>query len=190
MAWDKLIPQNDMLLINFPPACRANWEAIELGTDPALLITNEKIAPGAGIEDTKLAQITTPAKVHGGSLVALESVPIGAGVLPSANSPNKLKADVSDTSPEYLDGLIDTAVFQISATDKLELKDGGVATGKLEGGLSSPGNTKYYGTNGSGVKGFYETIPVHLDSIQDGQALRYNNANSRFENAPPRAVYA
>ena len=81
-------------------------------------------------------------------------------------------------------------VFQISAGDKLQLKDGGVGTEKLEGGAASPGNNKSYGTNASGVKGFYETIPVHLSSVQDGQGLRYISANSRFENAPPRAVYA
>jgi len=190
MAWDKTNPENDMLLINFPAACRANWEAIELGADPNLQITNAKVAPGAGIEDTKLAQITTANKVHGSALTGLASVPSAAGVLPSANSPNKLKADVSDTTPEYLDGLIDTAVFEISGSDKLQLKDGGVGAGKLEGGAASPGNNKYYGTNAGGSKGFYETIPVHLDTILDGQALRYNNGNSRFENTPPRAVYA
>ena len=190
MAWDKTKPENDMLLINFPPACRANWDAVELGTDPNLQITNAKVSPGAGIEDTKLAQIVTANKVSGSALTGLAGVPSAAGVLPTANSPNKLKADVSDTTPEYLDGLIEATVFQISGTDKLELKDGGVGAGKLEGGAASPGNNKYYGTNAGGAKGFYETIPVHLDTIQDGQALRYNNANSRFENTPPRAVYA
>ena len=75
MAWDKTKPENDMLLINFPPACRANWEALELLTDPALQITNEKVAPGAGIEDTKLAQITSPSKVSGTALTGLASVP-------------------------------------------------------------------------------------------------------------------
>jgi hypothetical protein len=190
MAWDKTKPENDMLLINFPAACRANWEALELGADPNLLVTNAKVAPGAGIEDTKLAQIVTPNKVHGSSLTGLASIPSAAGVLPQENSPNKLKADVSDTTPEYLDSLIDALVFQISGSDKLQLKDGGVGTEKLEGGSASPGNNKGYGTNASGTKGFYETIPVHIDSIQDGQGLRYSNANSRFENAPPRAVYA
>jgi len=190
MAWDKTKPENDMLLINFPPACRANWDAIELGTDPNLQVTNDKVAPNAGIEDTKLAQIATANKVNGSALTGLANVPSAAGVLPSANSPNRLKADVSDTTPEYLDGLIETTVFQISGTDKLELKDGGVASAKLEGGAASPGNNKYYGTGPAGAKGFYETIPVHLDSVQDGQAIRYSNANSRFQNAPPRAVYA
>lgn len=190
MAWDKTKPENDMLLINFPPACRANWDAIELGTDPNLQITNAKVAANAGIEDTKLAQIATANKVNGSAFIGLANVPSAAGVLPSANSPNKLKADVSDTTPEYLDGLIDTTVFEISGTDKLQLKDGGVKTQKLEGGVASPGSNKAYGTNSGGVKGFYETIPVHLDTVQDGQALRYNSANSRFENTPPRAVYA
>jgi hypothetical protein len=156
MAWDKTKPENDMLLINFPAACRANWEALELGTDPNLLITNAKIAPGAGIEDTKLAQIVTPNKVSGAALTGLASIPSAAGVLPEVNSPNKLKADVSDTTPEYLDSLIDAGVFQISAGDQLQLKDGGVQTQKLEGGAASPGNKKYYGTNASGTKGFFD----------------------------------
>lgn len=155
MAWDKFKPENDMLLINFPAACRANWDAVELGTDPALLITNAKISPAAGIEDTKLAQITTGNKVKGSALCELSGVPAAAGVLPDANSPHKLKADSSDTTPEYLDGLIDTAVFQVSGSDKLQLKDGGVETVKLEGGSASPGGSKYYGTNPAGTKGFF-----------------------------------
>ena len=138
MAWDKTKPENDMLLINFPPACRANWDALELLTDPALQITNDKVAPGAGIEDTKLAQITSANKVHGSAITGLSSIPSAAGVLPTENSPNKLKADVSDTTPEYLDGLIDTAMFQVSASDQLQLKDGGVSTAKLENGAVSP----------------------------------------------------
>ncbi len=156
MAWDKTKPENDMLLINFPAACRANWEALELGTDPNLLITNAKVAPGAGIEDTKLAQIVTPNKVSGAALTGLANIPSAAGVLPEVNSPNKLKADVSDTTPEYLESLVDAGVFQISAGDQLQLKDGGVQTQKLEGGAASPGNKKYYGTNASGTKGFFD----------------------------------
>jgi hypothetical protein len=190
MVWDKTKPENDMLLINFPAACRANWGAIELGTDPNLQITNDKVSPSAGIEDTKLAQISSLNKVSGTALTNLANVPAAAGVLPQANSPNKLKADVSDTTPEYLDGLVEVNVFEISATDKLQLKDGGVGSGKLEGGSASPGNNKYYGPGPGGTKGFYESVPVHIDTPGDGEALRYNSANSRFENTPPRAVYA
>lgn len=161
MAWDKTKPENDMLLINFPPACRANWEALELLTDPALQITNDKVAPGAGIVDTKLAQITSANKVHGSAITGLGSIPSAAGVLPTENAPNRLKADVSDTTPEYLDGLIDTAMFQVSASDQLQLKDGGVSTAKLENGSASPGNNKYYGTNASGTKGFFDKTAVY-----------------------------
>lgn len=169
MAWDKTKPENDMLLINFPAACRANWEAIELGIDPGLQITNDKISPAAGIEDTKLAQITSPNKVHGSALTGLAGVPSGAGVLPAANSPSKLKADVSDTTPEYLDSLIDTDMFQVSAEDRLQLKDGGVGTQKLEGGAVSPGSNKAYGTNSSGTKGFFDVADLGTDQILTGQ---------------------
>ncbi|MBN1869405.1 MAG: hypothetical protein JW847_02360 [Candidatus Omnitrophica bacterium] len=174
MAWDKTKPENDMLLINFPPACRANWDAIELGTDPSLLITNDKVSPSAGIVDTKLAQITTPNKVHGSALTGLASVPSGAGVLPAVNSPNKLKADASDTTPEYLDSLIDSNMFQVSAGDQLQLKDGGVQTQKLEGGVSAPGNNKAYGTNNGGTKGFFDVVDLATNQILTGQKTLNN----------------
>lgn len=88
MAWDKTKPGNDELLINFPAQCRANWDALELGTDANLLITNAKISASAGIVDTKLAQITTASKVHGSALTGLASIPGGAGLIPVANIPN------------------------------------------------------------------------------------------------------
>jgi len=53
----------------------------------------------------------------------LTSVPSGAGVLPDANSNGKCKADAADTTPQYLDSLIDTGMFQISAGDLLQLAD-------------------------------------------------------------------
>ncbi|MFH1776326.1 MAG: hypothetical protein ABH952_02020 [Candidatus Omnitrophota bacterium] len=197
MAWDKTKPENDMLLINFPAACRANWDAIELGTDPVLQITNDKVAPNAGIVDTKLAQITSPNKVSGSALVGLSSVPQAAGVLPADNSPNKLKADASDTTPEYLDALIDAAVFQVSASDQLQLKDGGVQTQKLEGGSQSPGNTKYYGTNAIGTKGFFDMegskvkatagdpTPGYLDAKVDNSSIEVSGVQLRVKSATP-----
>ena len=174
MAWDKTKPENDMLLINFPPACRANWDALELLTDANLQITNAKIAAGAGIGDTKLAQITTASKVHGSALTGLANVPSGAGVLPDANSPSKLKADASDTTPQYLDGLIDTGVFQVSAGDLLQLANGGVGTEKLVGGAASPGNNKAYGTNSSGTKGFYDSVDLATNQILTGEKTLNN----------------
>lgn len=100
MAWNKDLPADDALLINFPTACRANWDAVELGTDANLLITNAKISTTAGIVDTKLAQITTAGKVSGAALTNLAGIPGGAGDIPLANIPT----DLPDKSADTLDG--------------------------------------------------------------------------------------
>lgn len=84
-AWDKTKPTDDNLLSTAPSLIRANWEAIELGTDSALQITNAKVSATAAIVDTKLAQITTAGKVSGAALTSLGSVPGGGGQLPLAN---------------------------------------------------------------------------------------------------------
>lgn len=86
-AWDKTKPANDELLSATPALIRANWEALETGTDSALLITNAKVAAGAAIADTKLATISTAGKVQGDALTLLANVPSGAGRLPRANAP-------------------------------------------------------------------------------------------------------
>lgn len=51
-------------------------------------IVNADVGAGAGIADSKLAQITTASKVSGTALTELASVPSGAGVLPLANLQN------------------------------------------------------------------------------------------------------
>jgi len=84
-AWDATKPADNEKLKDTPAKIRANWAAIADGTDPALLITNAKIAATAGIVDTKLAQITTSGKVSGTALTLLGSVPIGGGQLPIVN---------------------------------------------------------------------------------------------------------
>lgn len=48
-------------------------------------IVNAQVASGAGIIDTKLAQISTAGKVSGAAITLLTSVPSGAGELPAAN---------------------------------------------------------------------------------------------------------
>ena len=173
MAWNATIPQNDELLVNFPALCRANWAAIALGTDAALQTTNAKVAAAAAIVDTKLAQITTPAKVSGVAITLLTSLPAGAGVIPDANSPHKLKADAGDTTPQYLDSLINTTMFEISATDLLELKDGGTEAEKLEGGSGAPGNWKFYGTDGAGAFGFRSPDHGNLAGLADDDHTQY-----------------
>lgn len=88
MAWDKTLPANNSLLINTPQYIRDNWDALELMTDSALLITNAKVSPAAAIADTKLAQISTAGKVSGAALTNLAGIPAGAGNIPSANLGN------------------------------------------------------------------------------------------------------
>jgi len=51
-------------------------------------ITNDQISAGAAIVDTKLATISTASKVSGAALTSVNSIPAGAGVIPSANLPS------------------------------------------------------------------------------------------------------
>jgi len=92
MAWTKANPSNNELLVNFPAQCRANWDALELGTDASLLITNAKIAAAAGIVDSKLAQITTAGKISGAAITLLPNIPAGAGEIPIVNLPTIVTA--------------------------------------------------------------------------------------------------
>lgn len=55
-------------------------------------ITNDNISGSAAISDSKLAQITTPAKVAGDALTLLANIPSGAGIIPIANLPSILQA--------------------------------------------------------------------------------------------------
>jgi len=193
MAWNPNNPSNDELLSNFPALCRANWVALEAMTESVLLITNAKISPTAAILDSRLAQITTAGKVSGAALTLLSNVPSGAGVLPDANLPHKLRADASDTTPQYLDSLIDTNIFQISAEDLLQLKDAGVGTEKLINGLVSPGNSKYYGTNSGGIKGFFSLASDHgiLSGLGDDDHSQYLNvARHDITTRHPESVIA
>lgn len=84
-AWDPTKPLVDDFIYNDLISIQENFEALELGTDVNLQITNAKVAAGANISDTKLASITTPNKVSGAALTSLSSVPAGAGPLPMAN---------------------------------------------------------------------------------------------------------
>jgi len=87
MAWDKSLPANNTKLKDAPSLIRANFEAIEEGTDAALKITNAKVADNAAIADTKLAKISTAGKVGGAALTELANIPSGAGIIPAANLP-------------------------------------------------------------------------------------------------------
>jgi len=84
-AWNATFPADNELFSDTPAGLRANFAAIALGTDPALLITDAKVSPSAAINDTKLATITTAGKVNGAALTGLASIPSGAGKIPNAN---------------------------------------------------------------------------------------------------------
>jgi hypothetical protein len=84
-AWDKNKPADNDIRKDFPAQARANWAAIELGTDVALQITNAKCAAAMGLADTKLAEIGTANKVNATAFKNLSGCPNGAGALPLAN---------------------------------------------------------------------------------------------------------
>jgi len=84
-AWDASKPTDTQKLKDTPALIRANNDAIALGTDAALLVTNAKVSPTAAIVDTKLATISTAGKVSGAAITLLPNVPAGAGALPIAN---------------------------------------------------------------------------------------------------------
>lgn len=86
-AWDPDFPTDDGFLEIAPAQFRAQWLAIALGTDPALLITNAKVSPTANISDTKLGTIATANKVNASAFFNLSGTPAGAGVMPTANVP-------------------------------------------------------------------------------------------------------
>jgi hypothetical protein len=85
-AWDATKPANNGIINQAPAQIRANWEAIATGTDASLCINNAKTCAGAAIADSKLAQITSPAKVSGAALTLMGSIPSSAnGQIPVAN---------------------------------------------------------------------------------------------------------
>lgn len=66
-------------------AAAISWSKV----NTALQVVNADVSATAAIVDTKLAQITTASKVSGAAITSLASLPAGAGVIPSANSPLK-----------------------------------------------------------------------------------------------------
>ena len=58
---------------------------VDTATGVTTGIVNADIDSAAAIADSKLAQITTAAKVHGSSITAITSLPSGAGAIPIAN---------------------------------------------------------------------------------------------------------
>lgn len=86
-AWDPTRPTNDEYKYIVPSVIRANWDAIAIGTDSALLVTNAKCSPSMGLVDTKLATIATANKVNASAIFSLASTPSDAGQFPIVNIP-------------------------------------------------------------------------------------------------------
>lgn len=124
-AWDKTKPGDNEKLVDTPAQLRANWDAIELGTDAALQITNAKVAASAAIADTKLATISTAGKVSGAALTSLTSVPSGAGALPVANIPTSIP-DTKLSQLTTADKVANSALVAITTAGKV---DGAALTG-------------------------------------------------------------
>jgi len=129
MAWTPELPRDIEKLKDTPSQLRAMWAEIALGTDPALLITNDKISPTAAIADTKLAQITTAGKISGAALTSLASIPSGAGQIPIANIPNLAASKITS-------GTIDISRLPYGTTaDKLVKLDGDAKLPAVDGSL-------------------------------------------------------
>jgi hypothetical protein len=117
-AWDKTKPADTEKLVDTPALIRANWQAIETGTDASLLITNDKVSASAGIVDTKLAEIGTANKVNATAFKNLAGTPSGAGRIPRANAP-LVNTDVVVALTDGAGSVIDAStggIFKMTAT--------------------------------------------------------------------------
>ena len=97
MAWDKSEPDDDELLINTPGLIRANWSAIETGTDNSLQIDETKCHASMSLADSKLATISTAGKVDGLALTGLASLGAFVGDIPTSNLANVMKTSDAQT---------------------------------------------------------------------------------------------
>jgi hypothetical protein len=130
-AWDKTKPADSEKLKDTPALIRANWTALETGTDANLLITNAKVSPTAGIVDTKLAQITTASKVSVTAITGTLGIGNGGTGLTSAGgTANRLLG----TSNGSTFGLLQVDLASAMITGALPIANGGT-------GLSSAGGS-------------------------------------------------
>jgi hypothetical protein len=173
-AWNAAKPADNDQRSLAPAQIRANWDAIALGTDAALLITNAKISASAAIADTKLATISTAGKVSGAALTSLSSVPSGAGALPIANGGtgattrqsaiNGLSAvSLTGTSGQGL--VSDGTNMVIGYPAGLTIADAATGDVLLHSGTTwtrlAPGTTDYaLVSNGAGTAPAYEKVSL------------------------------
>lgn len=84
-----------------------------------------------------------------------------------------------------VDMVYDDATPTFSANVRMQMSITSDASGvKLSGDVASPGNSFYYGTNGSGTKGYF-ALPVGASKWTDGTGGSiYRNSNVAIGNAP------
>ena len=174
-AWDANVPASNDIRKDFPAQARANWAAIALGTDPALQITDAKIADGANIRNAVLAQLTAAGKVHGSSLTGLSSIPSSAnGQVPIANGgtgASTRQAALNALAATSLTGTSGQALVSDGTNMGLGFPAGLSITSQTTGDLLwyngtswvrlAPGTTDYpLVSNGAGVAPAYEQVPL------------------------------
>jgi len=121
-AWNAAKPADNEKLKDTPAFIRANWDAIATGTDAALLVTNAKVAAGAAIVDTKLAQITTAAKVSVSAITGTLPIANGGTALTTAGgTANRVMLTTNGTV--FSVGQVDLATSQIKG--ELPVANGG-----------------------------------------------------------------
>jgi len=84
-------------------------------------IVNADIAPNAGIDDAKLAEIDDANKVSGASFKSLSLIPAGAGVIPAANLPgSSMSLLKAGNGTAITDNIINLDAIDISGLTALD----------------------------------------------------------------------
>ncbi len=148
--WDATKPSNSGLLINFPGECRANWDALSLGTDAALLVTNAKVAAGAAIVESKIlfnAAGHDHTGTTAGKLVPLATGTSGVLATSRGGTGSSATANTADglvilTAAGYLPALnasllTGLTAAQIPSLDASKITTGYLGTARLGSGSAS-----------------------------------------------------
>ncbi len=102
-------------------------------------VTKEKIAAAAGIEDSKLATISTAGKVSGAALTLLGNIPAGGGSVPTANIA-QLPALGTAPSPARQTAIVNAEIDAAAAivdTKLAQIATGGKVSGAALTSLAS-----------------------------------------------------
>ncbi len=114
----------------------------------------------------------------------IEQIP-ATDTIPVANVPDLTSAKITDFTEAAQDAtgamVADTATLNLTYTDGTPELKGDVITQmsvtadasgvKLSGDAATPGNSKYYGTDGGGTKGFYDLPTGSGETYTAGEAI-------------------